>query len=100
MLTPIYNPHLNLWMLGKIEKHTAKPLSKEEVEEYIKERAQLSEDRQKMIVCLRGIARATTGDINEIADRCLRSLGQECQSDNAKLEHATALLKRDRKSVV
>jgi hypothetical protein len=35
MLSPIFHPASGLWLLGKIEEHTAKPLSREEIEAHI-----------------------------------------------------------------
>lgn len=36
MLAPILHPASGLWLLGKIEEHTAKPLSREEIEDHIR----------------------------------------------------------------
>lgn len=41
MLSPIFHPASRLWMLGKIENHTARPLTREEVEARITEHERL-----------------------------------------------------------
>lgn len=41
MLSPILHPASGFWMLGRIEEHTAKPLTRAEIEAHIKERNHL-----------------------------------------------------------
>lgn len=41
MLSPILHPASGLWLLGRIENHTAKPMSREEIESHIAEHNRL-----------------------------------------------------------
>lgn len=41
ILAPILHPASGLWMLGKIEDHVAKPLTREEIEHHIAENNRL-----------------------------------------------------------
>lgn len=48
MLSPILHPASGQWMLGKIEEHTAKPLSREELDALVSEVAALRAEKARL----------------------------------------------------
>jgi hypothetical protein len=48
MLSPILHPASGVWTVGYIRNHTAKPMSREEIEAHIKEVAALRADKARL----------------------------------------------------